>query len=519
MKSTGPGEVQLTVDPPAGSSGGSKGSEAAGKMWYTVVVNPGGSVLTPTQDHASGGTLHLTGLKEGVEYSFQAVANTAAGASKPSEPPVALTLGCGGGAATGAGDVCQHGLCGFDAAAEAKRCFCYRGWDGAACEVEASPGAAAAGATTKAGGNKAGDDALPPTGRVTFVVDQSCAGDDTQECALRFTVPLHLMYDPASAVAASSSTKADKPVALAVGGGGEDGGAAAAGSSGGGGWTALDGPEEAKALEGMLRRDLAHAMGVHKEQVALRSLHPLSGDATTTVADADVAGADAAAGNANAAAAAPMALTFDVLYSPDPAATVQAFTGLWAQPQGPLRLGLVTSNFDVAKDAEVLLVARDAPLANLPEGAIVNDRPLRRSVAVSLGAFLLIAAVLAVVFRYSRRKLGVQGISGGGRRVAGVGAVGVSMTAMGSGANGGSAISVGGGVHHARVRRRSDTEDLGGGLDSEEDEVVEVMEIRASTDSGSGRSGGGGGRGLGLGGSRPASRSAVLDDGASERLV
>lgn len=518
MKSTGPGEVALTVEPPAGSSSSGGSSSKAGEapeMWYTIVVNPGGSLLTPTQDHAAGGVLHLKGLKEGIEYSFQAVANTAAGASKPSEPPVALTLGCGG-AATGAGDVCQHGLCGFDAAAEAKRCFCYRGWDGAACEVEAAPASAAA--TTKAGGgNKAGDDAeaaaaadggvLPPTGRVTFVVDQSCAGDDTQECALRFTVPLHLMYDPAAV------SKADRPVSLALGGGEEEGGS----GSSSGGWTALDGPEEAKALEGMLRRDLAHAMGVHKEQVALRSLHPLS-NATTTDAAAEAGGdkQEAAAGNAAAA----MALTFDVLYSPDPAATVQAFTALWAQPQGPLRLGLVTSNFDVAKDAEVLLVARDAPLANLPEGAIVNDRPLRRSVAVSLGAFLLIAAVLAVVFRYSRRKLGGVGLGPGGRRAGGGigGPAGVSMTAMGSGGNGGvNAISVGGA--HARVRRRSDTEDLGGGLDSEEDEVVEVMEIRASTDSGSGRSGTGSGRGLGLVGSRPASRSATLDDGASERLV
>jgi hypothetical protein len=489
----------------------SAGGADSKDLWYTVLVNPGGSLLTPTQDHAEGGALKLSGLKEGVEYSFQAVANTAAGASKPSEPAAKLTLGC-----TGAGDVCHHGLCGFDADAAAKRCFCYQGWDGAACEVATATATKVGdgdGSGNKAGGGDAnGTGAALPTGRVTFVVDQSCAGDDTQECALRFTVPLRLLHD-ASAAAASAAATGPATLSAAVEGGGE---------GDGGGWTALAGPEEAKALEGMLRRDLVHAMGVHKEQVALRSLHPLrnatasssssSSEGEKEVDDATVA-ADATAAAEPVVVVAPMALTFDVLYSPDPAATVQAFTALWAQPAGPLRLGLVTSNFDVAQDAEVLLVARDTPLANLPEGAIVNDRPLRRSLAVSLGAFLLIGAVLLVVARYSRRKLGVPG-GGNGRRAGAAGGVGgVSMTMMnglGSGASGGGGISVGGG--HARVRRRSDAEELGGGLEEEEDEVVEVMEIRASTDSGSGSR-------LGLGSSRPSSRSAPLDDGASERLV
>ncbi len=440
-------------------------------LWYTVLVNPGGSLLLPTQGEGkdAAGKLELKDLKEGVEYSFQAVANTPSGASKPSEP-MTLVLGCGeAGAddkATAAAATCHHGLCGFDAEGGAKRCFCYQGWAGAACDVA---GAAGAADTPVA----AADPEAPAplgSGRVTFVVDQSCAGADVpSECALRFTVPLRLIY--------------------------EDQGTETPPQFG----SLLDGPDETKAFEGMLRRDLSNALGIQKEQVQLRSLHPLnssyaSSDAggALVVVDDDDATADTKVG--------PMALTFDLLSAADPPTTVQLFTTLWSAPKSPLRFGLVTSNFDVSRNAEVLLLARDTPLADLPAGGVLADKPAQRSLLVSFSTFALIGLVLLVLIRLSKRKLGA-----GGRRV--------------GGGNGAGASSLSSEFHH----RRGDTmePDFDERLDGDDDDdAVEIMEVRSSTDSQGSRSGSMVRlAGLGIGSGGAITRATTVDDGSNERLV
>jgi len=522
--STNEGTVELDVEGVAGQEGGAQQTE---DLWYSVLVNPGGSVMVPrhaadgkTENALPAGPLLLTDLKEGVEYSFQVVSNNIGGASKPSEP-LKLLLGCAapsaaGGAAGPNATLCQHGMCGFDAVGNDKRCFCYQGWDGPSCDIAAPAGSGTAPA--KGGGGDKEEEAatVGRGGRVTFVVDQSCTGADLpQECALRFTVPLHLCVDAKEGGKASEGGKAE-----------------------GEAWSVLDGEDETRAFEGMLRRDLAHALNIHKEQILMRSLHPLNNSSSAAteggnllVVDDDDATAALPSTPPHSHASQPMALTFDLLYAADPPSTVQLFTSLWSAPKGPLSFGLVTSNFDVSRNAEVLLLARDTPLADAGSsssgggsGVVVVSRPAKRSLTVSLAACLLVGMLLLMVVRYSRRKFGI----GGG-----------NSSSSSSGGGGGGRVRDGG-------RRRGHSDDdidrdivLDGSDDGFDDEdggggVVEIMEVRTSHTGSLGGGGGGsssfssssrGGSvtrmaGLGLGGSGGVgSRSATVDDGADERLV
>ena len=505
--STKEGTVELDIEGVAGQEGGAQQTD---ELWYSVLVNPGGSLLVPqAEGGAESGPLLLTDMKEGVEYSFQVMSNNIGGASKPSES-LKVLLGCAAGGEGGAAGpnttLCQHGMCGFDAVGNDKRCFCYQGWDGPSCDVALPAGSGMAPA--KEGGDK--EAAVGRGGRVTFVVDQSCAGADLpQECALRFTVPLHLCVD----------TKE---------GGKEAGGEGEA-------WSVLDGEEETRAFEGMLRRDLAHALNIHKEQILMRSLHPLNSSSSSVteggnllVVDDDDATAalPSTLPHTHATQPQPMALTFDLLYAPDPPSTVRLFTSLWSAPKGPLSFGLVTSNFDVSHNAEVLLLARDTPLADgsgsssssSGSGVVVVSRPAKRSLTVSLAACLLVGMLLLMVVRYSRRKLGM----GGG-----------SSSSSGGGGGGGRVRD--GGRRRAHLDDDIDRDIVLDGSDDEDGEggVIEIMEVRSSHTGSLGGGGGGsssssssrGGSvtrlaGLGLGGSGGVgSRSATVDDGADERLV
>lgn len=488
------GTVELDVEGVAG------GAEQAGNIWYSVLVNPGGSILVPEAAEGVGsGPMMLTDLKEGIEYSFQVISNNVGGASKPSEP-LKLLLGCGSlSAVEGSGPnttVCEHGMCGFDTVGNGKRCFCYQGWAGPSCGIAVPAGSDSPGAKEE---GKRG-------GRVTFVVDESCTGADLpQECALRFTVPLRLCVDAKE--------------------GGKEGEA----------WSVLDGEEEARVFEEMLKRDLVHVLDIHKEQILLRSLHPLNGSSSSSSSSVSEGGklvvvddddSTASTPSSPTHTSQPMGLTFDLLYAADPPSTVQLFTSLWSAPKSPLSFGLITSNFDVSRNAEVLFLARDTPLADgigrsssssSGSGVVVVGRTTKRSLGASLTACLLVGIALLMAVRYSRRKLGM----GGGKHSSS------SSSSNSSSGNGG-----------GRRRAHSDhdidqdvvldrSED---GFDDEDGGVVEIMEVRSSH---IGSQGGGGGSssssrggsvtrlaGLGLGGSGGmGSRSGTEDDGANERLV
>jgi len=471
------------------------------ELWYTVLVNPGGSILVPRQsdageedaDVAQPGPLLLTDLKEGVDYTFQVLANNVVGASKPSEP-ARLVLGCGGPSGAGGPNVttCEHGLCGLDAVMDEKRCFCYAGWGGSGCQVA---GPVVSDSTAAKGGNKKQDSGAKEgvgNGRVTFVVDQSCTDAQvSEECALRFTVPLHLNAH------ASSEDK-------------EGGGKSSE-------WSVLDGPEETNAFEGMLRRDLAQILDVRKEQVELRALHPLKAtahqlpgasggsrlleDTATATPPAETPSEEK--GGPAPGVEGPMALTFDVLHPLDPSGTVKRFTSVWAMPQGPLSFGLVTSNFDVNRNAEVLLLAQGTPLPGLLDSSsspdVILEKKTKRTATLSFAVILFLGAVVLMIVRYSRRKLG---------------------------------FGPGGTGSGAQQRRRQEMQGGGGRrrMDSPEDQdldhdivldgsgddgtVVEIMEMRMPTGSQGSRGG------SGLGGSGSILSRIVPDkDGADERLV
>ena len=473
------GTVELDVERVKGPEGG---GGHAGEVWYSVLVNPGGSILVPqAAEGAELGPLILTDLKEGIEYSFQVMSNNIGGASKPSEP-LKLLLGCGAfSAAEGSGSnatVCEHGMCGFDAVGNGKRCFCYQGWDGPSCGIAAPAGSGSA--VAKEGGKNGEGVVAAATGdrggRVTFVVDESCTGAELpQECALRFTVPLHLCVDAKE--------------------GGKEGES----------WSVLDGEEEARAFEGMLRRDLAHSLGIHKEQILMRSLHPLNSSSSSSssvaeggkllVIDDDDSTAAISSTPNYAHASQPMGLTFDLLYASDPPSTVQLFTSLWSAPKSPLSFGLITSNFDVSRNAEVLLLARDTPLAagiggsitsSSGSGVVVVGRTAKRSLGASLTACLLVGIALLMAVSYSRRKLGI----GGGK----------NSNSSSSNSSGG---GVGGGRGRDGGRRRAHSDHniidrdivLDGSEDGFDDEdgggIVEIMEVKSSH---TGSLGGGGGR-------------------------
>lgn len=449
--------VSLTFEPAPHAATPAIAS-AGDALWYTVLANPGGQIMVPSTVEENTHTLLLHNLKQGVTHTFRVIANSNAGASAPSVEELSVVLGCGSPS-----DTCAHGVCGYDEQSKAKRCFCYRGYTGASCSEEGDDqhcaDAGQKGVATK-GVNGASGGGGGSGGRVLYSVSKDCEPPSTTPCVLRFTVPFKMasgMPPPASPAGSSPAPQAPSEVPSAE-------------------FAYLDGPEEIRAFEKLLRRDLAHVLGAKREDIVLRSLHPnttgpLSADATPTPAVTEAVDT--------------FLCTFDVL-SPvrgvDPAAKVETFRSLWEGPSSweVLRYGVVSSNFDNTGNVAIGLVSMDTPLA---VGEDVRDLPLRKSLVVTVVTILSFLVCLAILARVSRTFY--------------------------RGGSAGSPPS----FRKARQNRRVDTSEPVGS-------DVEVMEIRTATPSGhltnpSGVAGAARGMVAGL---RIGSREGT-DDGARERLV
>lgn len=339
-----------------------------GSVYYTVLKDPGGGTVVAVEGDKG---LLVTDLRAGVQYTFRLVANNEAGSSKPS-PAVTYSLPCQGG-------LCGQGLCGYDEALEASRCFCFQGFQGIQCDEPVPQEAATTVVNKPIAPAQApvvegvASSQEQPSGRVRFTEDESCRGrvgavqeGGSKKCVLRFTVQMRSWSPPSTY-------------------------------------------EEVGAVETMLARDMTSLLPtIRREYVHIRSL---------SLANMTVVPVAAADGPAD------LTMVFEMSSVSDVPGTVQIFKKAWegkvnddnGGSKSTLGYGFVTSNFNQMEDV-VIRLAEAVPIPAMKAGTgLLRDIKIQESMALSFILIALIMVCVALAARWSRKLFTRSGPSTLGR--------------------------------------------------------------------------------------------------------